>query len=191
MVFVVLLAAVALVVILFFGGKLDNLLSCRFKHPWLVLVAVVLKIISISGLHDLLGLPEAVIPFLRVLSLLMAVFFVLLNFSWRGFPLVGLGLLSNTLVILLNGGNMPVKEVYTHLAFTGPELDKLKDGLPVDSFILVSSDTKLSFLGDVLLMPQWVPLTKLFSIGDVIVTLGGIIFITYYLRKGAGAHFNN
>lgn len=191
MIFLVPLVIVAIIVIVFFRGRLDNLLNFKFKHPWLVLVALGLKAISIFGIHDMLGLPLAVIPYLRILSLFMVVFFVLLNFSFRGLPLVGLGLLSNTMVILLNGGNMPVKGDYEYLVFTGPDLDKFKAGLPVDSFILASPDTKLSFLGDVISLPWGGQYLKLFSIGDVVITLGGIIFITYYLRQGTYEGFDN
>lgn len=183
MIFLVPLLVVAIIVIIFWGGRLDNLLNCKFKHPWLVLVALVLKAISIFGIYEMMGLPLIVVPYLRVLSLVMAVIFVLLNFSLRGFPLVGLGLLSNTLVISFNGGNMPVKGDFEYLVFTGADLEKFKAGYPVDSFILASHDTKLTFLGDVLSLPWGGQYLKLFSIGDVVITLGGIIFITYYLRQ--------
>jgi len=183
MIFLVPLVIAAIIVIVFWGGRLDNLLNCKFKHPWLVLVALGLKAISIFGIHEMLGLSPAVIPYLRILSLFMVVVFVLLNYNFRGLPLVGLGLLSNTLVILLNGGNMPVKGDIKYLVFTNSDLDKFKAGFPVDSFILASPDTKLSFLGDVLSIPFGGQYLKLFSIGDVVITLGGIMFLTYCLRQ--------
>ena len=191
MIFLVPLVIVAIIVIVFFGGRLDNLLNCKFKYSWLVLVALGLKAISIFGIYEILGLPLAVVPYIRILSLFMVVVFVLLNFNLRGLPLVGLGLLSNTLVILFNGGNMPVKGDYEYLVFNGSDLDKFKAGFPVDSFILASPSTKLSFLGDVMSIPWGWQYLKFFSIGDVVITLGGIIFITYCLRKNTYEKFNN
>jgi len=183
MIFLIPLLLAAIIVIIFFGGRPANLIECQFKHPWLVLVAVVIKVISISGLYNFVGLAESINPFLRILSLSLVIVFALLNITYRGVPIVGIGLLLNTIVISVNGGNMPINEDYAHLVFTASELGKLKNGLPVDSFILSSPDTKLSFLGDVLSIPWGGPLLKLFSIGDIVITLGGIVFITFYLKQ--------
>jgi len=182
MIFLVPILIAAIIVIIFFGGKLGNLLDCTFKYSWLVLVAVGIKILSISGLYSFLGLTESFNPYLRVISLSLVIIFVLVNISLRGVPIVGLGLMLNTLVISINGGNMPINESYAHMVFTPTELLTLKDGLPVDSFILSSSNTKLSFLGDVISIPWGGALLKLFSVGDIVITLGGIVFISYYLR---------
>lgn len=181
MIFLVPILLAAIIVIIFFGGKLGNLLDFTFRHSWLVLVALGIKILSISGLYSILGLTENFNPYLRVVSLSLVIIFVLFNISFRGVPIVGLGLLLNTLVISINGGNMPINESYAHMVFTPSELVMLKNGLPVDSFILSSSNTKLPFLGDVISIPWGGPLLKLFSVGDIVITLGGIIFISYYL----------
>ncbi|MBF7082439.1 DUF5317 domain-containing protein [Desulfallas sp. Bu1-1] len=181
MFFLIIVIVVALIVIIS-GGKLENLKYCSFKCSWLVLIAVTLKIISISNLYQVVGLSHNIIPYLRVLSLLMVVLFVGFNYSLRGVPLVGLGLICNALVIILNGGNMPINAKFAHLTSTGDELKLLESGLPVNSFVLTSPDTKLAILSDIFLMPEWVPMTRLFSIGDVLITIGAIIFVTYYLK---------
>jgi len=80
---------------------------------------------------------------------------------------------------------MPVNARYATLIAADSELMILESGLPYNSFILTSPETKLAFLGDIFLMPEWIPLTRLFSIGDVIIMIGAIIFVGYYLK------FNN
>ncbi|SFH11496.1 hypothetical protein SAMN05660649_03902 [Desulfotomaculum arcticum] len=180
MFFLIVIVLVALIVLLG-GGKLKNLTYIKFKFPWLALSAVMLKIISIAGFLDNYEL-SYLIPILRTTSMLLILAFIGLNIKLYGMPFVLTGLLANALVIWVNGGKMPISQNYAGLTFSAKELAELAAGNHVAGFVLVSSDTKLSFLGDVLPMPQWVPLTKLFSIGDIVVTIGAVIFIVYYLR---------
>ncbi len=181
MIFLVPILIAAVVVIVFWGGRPKNLFNCTFKHAWLVLVAVCIKAVSI---YNLFGLTEELNSYLRVISLLLVVIFTVVNISYRGVPVVGLGLFLNTLVIAVNGGNMPINEKYADMFFSASELVRLREGLPVDSYILSSANTRLSFLGDVISIPWGGPMLKLFSIGDIIITLGGIVFISFYLRYG-------
>lgn len=189
--FFLILIALIVIVIIIFGGRLENLLSCKFKHAWMVFIALGFKIISITSLYQTVGISGDIIPYFRVLSLLLVVLFIIVNISFKGMPLVALGLICNTMVIMFNNGNMPVNADFAHLIATGKELEALKSGLPVNSFILTSSYTKLAFLGDIFLMPQWIPLTRLFSIGDVLITIGAVIFVAYYMRFNNEAVFKH
>lgn len=177
MFFLILIMLISLIVISC-GGRISNLKYCNFKLPSLVILAVILKIISISIYSSV-----AFLPVLRILSMVLVITFVFFNFSLKGVPLIGLGLLSNALVIFTNGGNMPANANYAHLIASGKELEILKSGQAVGSFILTSTQTKLSFLGDIFLMPSWIPMSRLFSIGDILITIGAILFLTYYLKK--------
>ncbi len=178
MFFILVIVLVALIV-LATGGSLANLKNCRFKFPWLVIIAACLKIISIS---NILVFSDYYASYFRIASLILVILFLVFNFSLRGMPLIALGFACNAAVIMLNGGNMPVAAEYAELVATGADLQKLLAGLPVDSFILTSAGTKLTFLGDIFKMPDWVPVSKLFSIGDVFATIGGIVFVVYYLK---------
>ena len=177
MVFLILIILISLIVILS-GGRISNLKYCNFKLPILVFLALVLKIISIS-----IYSPVVYLPVMRISSMVLVIIFIFINFHLKGMLLIGLGLISNALVIFLNGGNMPANAKYVYLFASGKELEILRSGQAVGSFILTSSQTKLSFLGDVFLMPRWIPLSKLYSIGDILITIGAIIFLTYYLKK--------
>ncbi|WP_027365799.1 DUF5317 domain-containing protein [Desulfotruncus alcoholivorax] len=180
MFFLIILVLVALIVLLL-GGKLKNLTYIRFKFAWLALLAITVKIVSIAGFFDDYGL-SYLIPVLRAASMILILAFIGFNINLRGMPLVLIGLLSNALVIWANGGKMPVSENYARLAFSAKEITELAAGNNIDSFVLANSNTKLNFLGDVLPMPEWIPLTKLFSIGDILVAIGAAIFIVYYLK---------
>jgi len=184
--FFVIVVAIAIIITIICGGRLENLMQCKFKHAWLVILATSIKVISFSNLHSFFGISNIHIPYMRIISMFMVVLFIGLNISLRGLWLVGVGLICNMLPIVFNGGYMPVKAEYIPLIASSRDLEKLSSGLPAYNFIPTSHETSFSFLADIFLMPDWVPMSKVFSVGDVLITIGGIIFVTHYLRSTSG-----
>ena len=166
--------------------QIRNLKNIRFRHGWLVLTAVAIKLVTNSALRHTLGLPDFLAPKMYMASLALVALFVLLNLQLRGLVLVGLGLLSNLLVIYANSGYMPLKREYFEMIATPEELELINQGLPVYNYIPTGPDTAFYYLSDIFLMPHWIFITRVFSIGDVLITIGGCIFIWHYLKKPAG-----
>lgn len=164
------------------GGSIKNLKNIRFRHSWLVLAAVSLKIITNSGLRYTLGISDALAPKIYIGSLLLVIIFIFLNIHLRGLVLIGLGLLSNFLAIISNSGYMPVKREYLVMISTAEELEKINQGLPIFNHIATGPETKLYFLSDIFLMPFGIMITRVFSIGDVILTIGGVVFVWTCLK---------
>jgi len=184
MAFVIVVIAAAAVALLT-GGRLSNLKNIQFKFTWLVLAAVALKITTNSNLHYTFGISDALAPKLYMLSLGLVALFIILNIGLRGLSLIGLGLFSNLAAIFLNGGYMPLKREYFMLIASAEELEKINQGLPAYNYIATGPQTKLYYLSDIFLMPHWIFITKVFSIGDVLITIGGCIFIWFFLKNPA------
>lgn len=159
------------------GGRIQNLKSIQFRHPWLVFVAVAIKIITNSNLRFALGIPEWLAPKLYICSLVLVAVFVFFNVRLRGLAFVGLGLVSNLTAIVFNSGYMPVKSEYFHIIASPEELEKINQGLMAFNYLPTGPSTKFYYLSDIFLMPHWVFVTKVFSIGDVLITIGGAICI--------------
>lgn len=185
MAFVIVVIAVAIVALLT-GGRLSNLKNIQFKFPWLVLVAVALKIITNSNLRYTLGISDQLAPKLYMVSLGLVALFVILNINLRGLFLIGLGLLGNLAAIFFNGGYMPLKREYFVMIASPEELEKISQGLPAYNYIATGPETRLYYLSDIFQMPHWIFITKVFSVGDVLITLGGCIFVWYFLKTSAG-----
>lgn len=110
---------------------------------------------------------------------------LLLLFAWanrrhRAFWWLGLGLLLNLLVIVLNGGLMPVSpETLSHLiANSNPEDWPVgqRFGTSKD-IILPEQETRLAWLSDRFLSPAWLPPPSAFSLGDVLIAIGAFWFL--------------
>jgi hypothetical protein len=182
MAFVIVVIAAAIVALLT-GGRLSNLKNIQFRYTWLVLAAVALKIITNSALRYKLGISDLMAPKLYMLSLGLVAIFVILNIGLRGLTLIGLGLLSNLAAIFFNGGYMPLKREYFLLIASAEELEKINQGLPAYNYIATGPQTKLYYLSDIFLMPHWIFITKVFSVGDVLITIGGCIFVWFFLKN--------
>lgn len=163
---VVLVAAIGLALLR--GGSLANLSNVRLRFYYLLFVPLGLQLIIFSPLAS--DLPPGV-PYAYIASMLVGAVVVWFNRKLPGFGLLLAGLLSNLVVILLNGGFMPVSMAARALA-----------GLPLfrgvyNNVVEMTRDSNLWFLADIIPVPGWLPLGNVFSLGDLLIALGGFEFI--------------
>jgi hypothetical protein len=112
-----------------------------------------------------------------ILSLILMLVFVLLNLNANrpGMFILGLGLALNLLVILVNGGLMPISpenagrlvpQFAAETWQSGNRFGKTKD------VILEADEIRLSFLSDRFISPSWFPYRFVFSLGDIFIAIG-------------------
>ncbi len=184
-----LLAGIALGLIagLLAGGRLSNLLEVRLRWMAAIFLAVFVRYATEAALSRELPLAET----FRV-PLLATSYAILLLGTWSNRRLPGMsiafvGILSNAVVIAVNGGHMPIWEPsliaagLTPADVTGP----LHVILPptVDASFLAH----LGPLADVVPIPLPI-VTNVASLGDVVVSLGlGFFLFSTVLRTPAQA----
>jgi hypothetical protein len=110
---------------------------------------------------------------------LVASQFLLLIFAWRNRMLPGIGLLAvgvamNLSVIVANGGFMPIfPKVLWQLAPHADGTWELGERVWLSKdIVLPAVDTRLPWLADRFLLPEWSPIGSAFSLGDVMLALG-------------------
>ena len=157
-------------------GSLRNLGRLRLRGLWLILTALIIQLLIFP-----LGPQEPLVKwgtnYLHLLSYLLLVAFILLNWRYGEFFIIGAGLGLNLLVIMLNGGYMPASVKALRYAGLDQVAAVLEQGLHHGNTVLMSAQTKLNFLGDWLALPKGIPLTTAFSIGDLALGLGVILFL--------------
>ena len=163
--------ALGLVLGLIAGGSLGNLTAIELRRTWLLVAAVLVRF----GTEFLLGSGVAVVEAVRV-PLYAASFALLLYALWAnrrypGMSLAFVGSLMNGIVILVNGGYMPVWEPSLVAAgFTPADVSPaLHIVLPpaLDASFLLH----LGPLADVIPIPVPV-LNNVVSVGDFFITFG-------------------
>src|SRR5207253_3149965 len=94
---------------------------------------------------------------------------VLANWRVPGIKLFGLGLAANALVMILNGGYMPVSQPAMQAAGLAERVDAIEGAGHSQKSRLIDADTTLWFLGDVIPAPA---IHKVFAVGDFAIGLG-------------------
>lgn len=170
-----LFAALGLLAGLLTGGSFRGLSRYALRGLLLPIAAYLVKASASSLLAPQQG---AVAVCLIQYSLLF--FFILLNVRQLIWPLfVFVGSLFNLLVIVLNGGCMPVSALL--LQGAGERLTMLAEGR-IYAYCLANEATRLPFLGDVIRIgPAGVPF-GFASAGDIVLCIG-VAILFYQMTK--------
>ena len=124
-------------------------------------------------LSGLLAADVPIGPGLYVGSTLVVLAALIANVGRPGFAIILVGASLNLLAIVANGGVMPAApEAWAALHGT----NGVPEGVLTNS-TLASAATRLAILGDVFSVPRPLPFANVFSIGDVLIAVGGAVFI--------------
>ena len=167
---------------LWHGGALRNFARLSFRWPLLFLGGLILRALAFSPLvrHD----GAAIGVYLLALGCLAAG--IAANRRIVGIELVLLGLLLNAVVILANGGAMPVSADALRLVGRYDYALQLRDEGPLGHVELATADTVLRPLADIIPLSP-VPLFQtVASVGDLLIAAGMLlIFYVGTLRPPA------
>jgi DHA3 family macrolide efflux protein-like MFS transporter len=158
------------------GGNLANLASVRLRWVGILLLAVLLRFGTEAALAREIPLAEALRLPLLTTSFALLVSGLWLNRSFPGLNLAFVGILANALVIIVNGGFMPIWEPSLEIAgFTRDDVtSSIHVVLPGTDFTALL--TRLGLFGDVI--PIGLPIIQnVASVGDLFLTAGLAFFL--------------
>ncbi len=160
---------VALGIAVLAGGRPGRVADLRLRAVGLFYAAIALQLVAFpAGL-----LPWApgdrVATVLSLTSYAVLVVATVANRRLPGTPLIGLGLASNVLAMVANGGHMPA----TAAALRA--LGRVEHGVHANSIGL--AHPALPWLVDRFATPRWVPFASVFSVGDVLIVAGAAVLL--------------
>jgi DHA3 family macrolide efflux protein-like MFS transporter len=158
------------------GGSLANLASIRLRWVGILFLAVLLRFGTEAALARGIPLADALRLPLLTTSFSLLVVGLWVNRSFPGLSLAFVGILANALVIIVNGGFMPIWEPSLELAgFTRDQVTSaIHVVLPATDFTALL--TRLGLFGDVI--PINVPfIENVASVGDLFLTAGLAFFL--------------
>jgi hypothetical protein len=149
------------------GGDLRRLGDLRLRGVWLLYLALALQLVAfpVRALPVRVGDSGAVALWLVSYGCLAVA--GALNLRRPGLPLVAAGMVANVLAIVANGGHMPVLPEAMHAAGHAYEIH-------LNS--VATATPQLAWLVDRWAAPRWIPSANFFSVGDVLIGLGGFVF---------------
>jgi hypothetical protein len=159
------------------GGRLSRLGQIRLKAWWTIAIALFIQVLLIEVFAGTLDGVLAAIA--HLLSYGFALVFVWHNRKVTGMAVMVTGGLLNLAAIAANGGVMPAQRSALEMAGIIVDSPEFENSAVID-------DARLWFLGDIFAIPEGVPFANVFSIGDIILVLGGGITVHTVARSRLG-----
>jgi hypothetical protein len=160
-------------------GRLTALGSVHIKLWPVALVGVLFQALLFSSpLAQSVG---RLGPSLYVLSVTLVLMALVVNLRQPGFWLIIVGALLNFTAIVLNNGFMPASPDAVAVLMGSPMLPTAA----YTNSALATAQTTLGFLGDIFALPRPLPFANVFSIGDVLIGLGGAWFVVRTMHMPA------
>lgn len=169
----------AVLVALIRGGEWQNLSKYKFKKSWLAFFAIALQLLIFNPLWDKYIDSDITTSTIYVFSILIILLFLVVNTDLSGLRILGLGILSNGIAIVANGGNMPSSlEALKKIA--PPEtINHLESGSAAYNAILITDETRFRFLCDIF----YIPGINVYSVGDLLIAAGAFVAIQQIMLR--------
>ncbi len=148
------------------GGNLRRLAEIKLRWVPLAIAALAVQVFVIT-IWPAMPHPVAVGLHLATYAMLAAVVWV--NRTVPGMIVIALGAGSNALAIAVNDGTLPATAHALRAAGIKPRVGFQNSG--------VLAHPHLSWLGDIMVTPSWLPLRNMLSVGDLVLLLGAVILV--------------
>lgn len=169
---------IALIVGFLRKGNLQGIADLRLKagyiFPFLLLLQIIIYIFQ--GRFEFLATISGTI---FMVIYILGIYFLWQNRHHPGFLLIIAGVLMNFVVMALNGGRMPVSEAAA-MVIDPHYIDVLKNGIYA-KHVLLTENTVLPLLADIIPLSSPYPRSRVISIGDIFMSIGAFYFIQYLM----------
>jgi hypothetical protein len=159
------------------GGRLSGLAQAPVRLWPVALLGLLFQVLLFSS--PLAAVVGRLGPSLYVASTAIVLMALIINLRQPGFPLIILGAFLNFAVIAANGGQMPASPDALAALIGAPVLPSAD----FSNSAVATPGTTLWYLGDIFVLPRPMPLANIFSIGDVLIGLGGAVFIVRSMHR--------
>lgn len=153
------------------GGRLSHLTRLRLRWLWIVPVALAIQLMIFPLFSGTPLVPYATVP-LHVLSYALVGLWLVANLRVTPLVVTGVGALANFVTIAVNGGRMPSSPTALNAAGWSTTAELLIAQGEYGNVVLMGESTRLNALADWLYLPDWIPFSTAFSIGDVLIMVG-------------------
>jgi len=175
-------AGVGLVLGLALGGRPSNLWDVRIRGWPLLVVPVAWRLAELAG-GDEAGWQRAALPFAFPAVLVALAVFAAWNWRLPALPLIAAGAALNALVVIVNGGRMPIPLGLVR-SIGGPHAAaQLAAAWSAGTYTILDAHTHLAWLADVMLLPG--PLPRALSLGDIVLMVGLATAILLLLNRSS------
>lgn len=166
-------------------GRLKHIENIHFKLWYLIVIAGILEfvfnVIRSQKLTPFWQIVDDHVFWLKVLIYGLLLIGLIVNIKMPGVVFATLGTVLNGVVILLNGGRMPVSIAGIEDMIKTVYIKRLESGDDL-AHVLLTDDTKVPILADIIHIKPPYPLAKTISVGDILLCIGIAVFVWSVMR---------
>lgn len=164
------------------GGSFSNMKDASLEKWYFFILGFLVEFTAVYMASKGVGFFRENILFIHGLSYLLLFIGIYFNRGTLAFKIIFAGVFLNFIVIMANGGQMPVSgEAMAGIGLIDNMID-IRDG-KIITHALMNNHTVFRYLGDILVLPKPYPRPKIFSIGDVFMAFGIFIYIQEIMIK--------
>jgi uncharacterized protein YebE (UPF0316 family) len=165
------------------GGSFRSFSELRLNYGWIFPALLAVQLIVFITQNNFSWM-AAISPYIFIAVYVVGLCFLWMNRDQKGIMLIWIGVLLNFIVMIANGGRMPVS--LDAAAILDPAFTTfLKEGLYAKHQILTDASV-FGFLGDIIPLSHPYPREQVISIGDVIINIGIFMFIQDLMLQHKG-----
>jgi hypothetical protein len=174
------------------GGRASDLTHVQVRWGWLAPLAFLMQAYLIFFPAERAGDVLSPRSLLLVASQVLLFVVIWQNRHLGGIKVIGLGLLLNFLVMVVNGGFMPITPgTLVQIGYDG-NASQLETGYIVGrtkNVVAEPGEASLWFLSDVMVIPRPFPIPTALSLGDLLIVLGVFFFLreSMFLHKASAS----
>lgn len=170
----------SLIIGLIRGGKLRRFRGINHKTLWGLILGMLIQyiLIFLNRIEEMKSI-DNILVYTReiiVISYILILIGIITNIKFRSLGALLVGFVLNFITLATNGWKMPI--LLEGVALTG--LDGLYELIEKGSsslYIPISQSTKYPILGDIIIFSNPYPITRIISLGDMIISFGIFAFI--------------
>lgn len=180
--FLVLIIVTVTIIAIIVNKGVKGIEKKEVRHPYLIVIGFLIQIAIFNERFASSSFSKFT-PFLYIVSLLILLVFLITNFNYNGIKIALIGFILNLIVIIANGGYMPQDLAKLNIAGLGEKAKLLQESEHFYNAIMMSENTYLNFLGDIIVIPQLKPIGSVYSIGDIFIIIGICVFIFEFFKR--------
>jgi uncharacterized membrane protein (Fun14 family) len=164
-------------------GSLKGFASLNLKYGWMFPLLLLVQFV-VYALQSHIVWVAAASTYTFMLVYIIGFVFLWLNRKESALLVVLVGAFLNFLVMLANGGRMPVSLEAAEAVLDPYYVEILRNGTLYGKHAIMTAHTHLAFLGDIIPLAKPYYKQQVISIGDVVESIGIFLYIQKVMLSG-------
>lgn len=180
---------ISIIIGLIRGGKLKRFKAINHKTMWLIVFGIVIQyILTFLNRADEMASMSTILSYTKsaqIISYILILIGIAANFKFKSLWIVLAGFLMNFFVTGVNGWRRPILLEGIKLTNASSLYEMIEAG-NVALYTPITDSTKYSILGDIIVFANPYPISRIISLGDLIISFG-IFALIQEIMLGQGS----